>query len=636
MAEAARSPIPAQATPLDANQPTARDAALATPGSRWAVAVLLFIALVLRLAHWWAVRRVPFVASLAVDSAEYDRWAQSIAAGDWLGHGVFFQAPLYPYLLALIYKLFGHHLDAVYLTQIAAAVGGCYALARAGRVMIGPREGLLAAGLAAVYGPFLFYDVQLLKESFAVTVTCFLLWALATARRRTAGSAAWLTAGVFAGVLALLRENALLAAPALLLLTWPPAVGKERWRRCARHSALFLLGAALPLLPVALRNGMVGGSYLPTTFQGGVNFYIGNNAHADGTYRPIVAGKQIPELERREPIRLAQQEVGRTLTSGEVSGFWMRKALAWARSHPATFARLQLRKLGLFWSWYEWPDTVDYYDIRSQSPVFRLPLLEFGGATLLALAGLVLSRGGRGPLLPATLFVAAWALATVVFFVFARYRLPAVPALLLLGALPLATLAKAFGDRTLLTRPRARLSTVALTAWCLAAFVMPRCMGFAPRMDLVHYNLARLAEEAGQPLVAQAEYRATLELDPHAFLAWLNLGTQAARARQWQAALVCVQRAAALAPDSDDAESNLGGVYLAIGRLDAARAHLDRALALNPGSIQALQNAAVLRLQAGDVAGAAALNRRLLAFDPENPAARRLARRLAAQGAPTR
>src|SRR5690349_10881095 len=63
---------------------------------------ILGVALLVRLAHWVAVRGEPFFAQLAMDSQEYDRWAQAIAGGNWLGSQVFFQAPLYPYLVAAV------------------------------------------------------------------------------------------------------------------------------------------------------------------------------------------------------------------------------------------------------------------------------------------------------------------------------------------------------------------------------------------------------------------------------------------------------------------------------------------------------------------------------------------------------
>jgi tetratricopeptide (TPR) repeat protein len=617
-------------------------------GRRTLLAVLA-VALGLRLAHWAAVRGAPFVGRLVMDSQEYDRWARGIAAGDWLGSGVFFQAPLYPYLVAAIYRIAGARPDAVYLFQIVLSVAGIYALYRAARLMAGERTGLAAAGLAAVYGPLVFYDVQLLKESPATAVVCFLLWTIAAAREehtrrspaqddgaggRTKEGGLWLLAGLLMGALTLLRENALLVAPLLLPLAWgrPYGVEGSRLRAAGWRSGAFVLGIALALAPVALRNGRVGGSYLPTTFQGGVNFFIGNNAAADGAYHPIVPGKQIPALERQEPIRLAEEAMGRRLSAGEVSRFWLGRALEWARRNPGSFLRLQARKLAMFFRGYEWPDAVDYYWIASLSPVFRLPLLEYGGALILAAAGVLLALGERRrapdrDLAPALVFLGAWVLSTIAFFLFSRYRLPAVPALLVLGGLPVAALVVAWQ-----TRRRGAAAGWALV--CLAALVLPRLAGYGPRLDLVHYNLARLAEERGEAERAAAEYRAALAADPGNFLAYLNLGNLAARRGDLAAALPLYGKAAALEPRSDDAESNLGGAYLALGRPAEAAAHLDRALTLNPENLSALHNRALLALRLGDLETARAMNRRELAVAPESPAARRLAARLAAP--PTR
>lgn len=571
-----------------------------TPGERRLLLLLLAAALAVRLAHWWAVRDEPFFASLVMDSQEYDRWAREIAAGDWLGTQVFFQAPLYPYLLAALYSVFGPSLDAIYLAQIALAVAGCWALYRAGREMGGERVGLAAAALAAFYGPFLFHDVHLLKESAAVTVTCFLLWALAARR-------SWLAAGLLLGALALLRENALLLLPFIL----PLAAG----RGFIRKSAALVAGLALALLPVALRNGIVGGDFLPTTFQGGVNFYIGNNPDADGTYRPIVPGRQIPSLERREPVRIAQQELGRELTPAEVSAFWQGKALAWAAADPAGFLRLQAHKLGMYWSWYEWPDAVDYYWVRRRSPALRWTApVELGALSLLALAGLWMIRRRPGPFAPALLFALGWMLSTVAFFLFSRYRLPAVPALMLLAAVAVARLFE-----------RPRIAGIAGIAGILA---LPHLAGFEPRLDLVHYNLGRIEDERGDADAAREHYKAAFILNPRDFLACLNLGNHAARRGDWLTALRFYDRAEKLEPSSDDVQSNLGGVYLALGELAQAAARFDRALALNPQNLSALHNQALLRLRQGDGAGARELNRRLLEIEPENPAALRLRERL--------
>jgi len=571
----------------------------------WILLGILAVALALRLAHFVAVHDQPFFAQLAMDSQEYDRWAKEIASGQWIGSEVFFQAPLYPYVLAVGYTLAGHRLDVVYLFQIALAVFGIFALYRAARTMANERLALIAAALAALYGPFLFYDVQVLKESLAVTVAAGLLWALATA-----GTARqWLGAGALLGVLSLLRENAMLLAPFLVPLAWRPDGGL---RRLAPRAATFLAGMILVLAPVAVRNGLVGGAWLPTSNQGGVNFYIGNNPTADGTWRPMVPGKQIPALERLEPQRLAEQASGRTLSPAEVSSFWLHRALHWAADHPVDFVRLQFRKLGRYFDWYEQPDAVDYYWLRGLSPVYRLPLIEFSTLSVLAVAGLWISRRNLRRFVPCFLFASGWIVSTVVFFPFSRYRLPLVPAILPLAAIPVASAWDVW---------RAHRRGWAFGAAGIAAAFALSLVPYAPKMDLVHYNLARLAEERGDEAGAREHYQAAYDADPRNFMACLNLGNTAVRRGDWPTALRLFREARALEPLSDDVEANLGGALLATDVLDEAAAHFEQALRLNPQNRAALHNEAMLLARRGDIAGARALVERLLALDPNDAGA---------------
>ena len=573
---------------------------------------ILAVALALRLAHFIAVHDKPFFAQLAEDSQEYDRWAQEIASGQWVGSDVFLQAPLYPYALAVIYTVLGHRPDAVYLLQIALAMLGIFALHRATRTMAGERLALIAAALAALYGPFLFYDALLLKESSAVVVTAGLLWVLAAADtpRR------WLGAGALLGVLSLLRENALLLAPFLLPLGWQPSAGM---RKAAPRAAAFLLGMAFVLAPVAIRNGLLGGAWLPTSNQGGVNFYIGNNETADGTYRPMVPGKQSTLLDRLEPKRIAEQESGRTLSPGEVSSFWLQRALRWASNHPVDFVLLQFRKLGRYFDWYEQPDTVDYYWVRDISPVYRLPLIEFSTLSVLAVAGLWLSRRNLRRFAPCLLFASGWLVSTVVFFPYARFRLPLVPAILPLAAIPLASAWDAWRERR-----RGFSYGILGIAGAFAVSLVP----YAPKMDLVHYNLGRLAEERGDETGAREHYQAAYDADPRNFLACLNLGNTAVRRGDWATALRLFREARALEAASDDVEANLGGALLATGALDEAAAHFEQALRLNPQNRAALHNHALLLARRGDIAGARALIERLLALDPKDASAVKLREKL--------
>ena len=583
--------------------------------------------MLLRLLHWWTLRDAPFVGQPVLDSAEYDRWARQIAGGDWRGEGAFFQAPFYPYLMATVYAVVGPRPSAVYLLQIVAAVAAIWALWRCGLRLAGWEVGLAAAALAALCGVLVFHDALLLKESLAVSATAFLLLALVAAREAGAPLRRWLGAGLLLGLLVELRENALLLVPLVLALPWlrsddgaappnasmpgtgagapdapvmitsnagelPPRPGSLARGRALTASASLLAGVVLALAPIAIRNVVVTGEPLLTSFQGGVNFWIGNNPDADGTYRPLVAGRQVPERERAEAVRLAEQAAGRELAPREVSRYWLRRALAWAAREPGAFLRLQARKLALFWSPYEWPDTVDYAWVRTQSPALRAAFVERGALSLLALAGLWLVRRQLRRWAPVLVVLAGWMAATVAFFLFSRYRLPAVPALALLAAVPVARVIEA-------ARARRRVAAGAGTVAMVAALALPHAFMPPPRLDLVHGNLGRLAEQRGDASAAEAHYRAALAAAPDDLLALLGLGNAAARGRRFDEALALYSRAVAAHPGSPEALANLGAAELALGRVDAAERDLRRALALDPAQPQATRNLALLLARRG-------------------------------------
>jgi 4-amino-4-deoxy-L-arabinose transferase-like glycosyltransferase len=578
--------------------------------------IILLLALTIRLIHWMDVQEDPFIAHLVMDSEEYDRWAKEIAGGSWLGSEVFFQAPLYPYFLAVVYSLFGHSLDAVYLIQIFISLLGIYALYRAGKKLAGEKIGLAAAALSALYGVFVFYDVQLLKESLAVTLVCLLLWILAEARERK-GWTLWIWAGVVCGFLSLLRENMLLIVPFLLLLAIRPSEGFFAF---LRRGVALVLGTVLILLPVAFRNWKVGGNFLPTTFQGGVNFYIGNNPRANGTYQPLSPGKQVPAYERTEPVRLAEKEAGRQLEPYEVSNFWLRKSLDWAKKNPADFLKLQAKKIQMFWSWYEWPDAVDYYYIKKTSVIYKLPLFEFGSISFLALIGLWFVRGRLDRFFPVLLFIGMWMASTAIFFLFSRYRLPAVPGLILMGA---AGIEPVFSSWNKNRRQSGLVLGLVVLALALPLLVKPQ-----PKEDLVFYNLALVYEKMGNTVLAVQNYKNAYAANPNDFLSCINLGNLAAKENKWAEALEWFKKAESIESKAEGVHINLGNAYIALGQYEEAEKAFDRAFSINPENIEALHNKAILFALKKQYQEALEINERVLQLSPDWPPALRFRERI--------
>jgi len=551
-----------------------------------------------------------------LDSEEYDRWAREIAEGNWLGSEVFFQAPLYPYFIAVVYSLFGHSKDAIYLIQIFICLLGIYALYRAGKKLAGEKVGLAAAALSAFYGVYLFYDVQLLKESLAVTLVCILLWVLAEARE-SKGLTLWIWAGVICGFLSLLRENMLLIVPFLLLLAIRP---RERFSAFFLRSLVLILGTGIVLVPVAYRNWKVGGNFLPTTFQGGVNFYIGNNPQANGTYQPLSPGKQVPSYERTEPIRLAEKELGRQLEPYEVSNFWLRKSIDWAKKNPADFLKLQAKKAQMFWSWYEWPDAVDYYYVKQTSIIYKLPLLEFGSISFLALIGLWFIRRRLHAFFPVLLFVVMWMASTAVFFLFSRYRLPAVPGLILIGAAGIGSVFAYWNQN--------RKQSVIVLGLVVLALGAPLFVNPKPKEDLVFYNLALVYQKMGNTAKAVQNYKNAYSANPNDFLSCINLGNLSADQKRWDEALAWYKKAEAIESKAEGVHVNIGNAYVALGKYDEAEKAFDRAFTINPENIEALHNKAILLAMKKQYRDALEINERVLQLAPDWPPAIRFRERL--------
>jgi hypothetical protein len=214
----------------------------------------------------------------------------------------------------------------------------------------------------------------------------------------------WLGFGALSGLGALLRGNLLVLLP--FLCAWPflrSGLAGGAWRRGARAAALVAAGAALVLLPVALRNLHVGGAFVLTTSGAGTNFYGGNNAQNPyGRPTEFTWVRGIPRHEPDDWRHEAERRLGRELAPDEVSAYWLGETLRSMRADPLMHARILWNKLRLTLSRHEVPDNHHLAWDGRYVPLLRLPLPGFELWGSLALAGALLWCLGRrgGVLLP--------------------------------------------------------------------------------------------------------------------------------------------------------------------------------------------------------------------------------------------
>jgi hypothetical protein len=421
--------------------------------AKWVLPAVLVLAAAFRLAHVMALSQTPFFENLGLDPLVYDEWGQRIAAGDWIGSRIFYQDPLYPYFLGVLYAIFGRHLMLVYLLQVGFGVATCWLTGLLGRRMFGVATGNLAALMSALFLPSIFYEAQIEKTFLSVfLVAAFLVLVLDPRMGARMG------AGAVLALASLTRANLILFIPAGVGMLLFERLGRRSRHRSAadqdtppspvsydflrmpeergmRQAAAFFAGAALVLLPIVLRNYYVEGQWVLTTSQAGQNFYIGNNPmNTTGSYIVPPSIRPDPRYEETDFRAAAEKATGRKLTPQEVSQYWWDLSFEHMRKDPVFAQMMMLRKFMVFWNDYEIPDNLNMYLLERWSWVLRLPLLGIGALTALAVLGGAVWFREKVEVRILVGFTAIYCVTVVAFFVFSRYRIQIVPVLVVLAA----------------------------------------------------------------------------------------------------------------------------------------------------------------------------------------------------------
>lgn len=428
---------------------------------RWALGLAL-ASFVLRLAWIAEASGLPWFELAETDDYVFREGARRIAAGDWLLEGEDLRfGPAYFYFLALVRLVLG---DGPFAPRLLQAVGGAFAVLLAwdaARRVVSPREALVAAGLAAFYGPTIFFDAQLLPETGMIL--CHALFLAACARGLTGPRAAlgpWLVAGAAIGVSVTLRPNAALVALVGLAAALLPR-GEEPRRDRARRAAAFVLATSLAVAPILVRSTLATGSPA-LAGTAGLNLFIGNGPGATGVLRvpPEVPLADSPGAQFVAFEAEAERATGRDLTLAEVDAYWIDRTLDHVLAHPVDATWLLLRKVRLAWNAREISIVVSYDFCREIAPVLT-PLVGFGVLGPLAMVGVgsALARRRRIVLpsdaerdatrvarLVAVLSVIG-TLGIAVFFMGDRYRVPLVPFAVVAAAVGVRELVEIAGRR---------------------------------------------------------------------------------------------------------------------------------------------------------------------------------------------
>ncbi len=376
------------------------------------------------------------------DQISYDALARSLLAGrgysftkNWYpftppntptAHWSF----LYPLYLAGTYAITGYHPLAARLLQ--GAVGGallCFLVYKIGRRVADENTGLVAAGLAGVYGYFIYYNVALMTETFSVVLILLTLY-LSIELKENPTPILWVGLGLSLGLAALLRQTVLLFAPFLLLWLFLELRARGiRWWYCALPVVIIFL----VISPWTLRNYLVYREFLLLNSNAGYALYASNNPSLGTDWRNELVVVPVP----KELAGQNEAQLDRALTQ---------KGLEFILADPKRYLSLTLNK------------TLEYVRFWPSSDSSRISnlnrVLSFGLYLPFMVLGLFLSVSRWRNFVPLYLFIVIHTGIHLLSWPSPRYRLPVDAILMVFAGLTLIELAKLFKAR------RRRLSPI--------------------------------------------------------------------------------------------------------------------------------------------------------------------------------
>jgi 4-amino-4-deoxy-L-arabinose transferase-like glycosyltransferase len=369
---------------------------------RNALAVVFLVALAIRLAFLFVVlplapRLVPGLStSPGMTFDGYHDIAQQLLEGHGFalpehGGATAARAPLYPFFLATVYRLFGTQIPVVLALHALIGALTCVVVLLLGRELYGPVAGLIAGLVFCVMPLQLWWSQYVLSETmltFLLTAAVFAL--VRFGRRRDPASA--VTAGLLIGIAALC--NSVILPFPLLLLAATIVLGRRMRLPSWRGALLVAFASAAVVLPWTTRNALRFHALIPVSWGYGLQSFK-SWAWADrlsaGGWDNL-AGldddadmKVLSALEAHGLVRGAATdkfaEYRHTMTlPRDEDALLARLAVERARRDPAGAFRRMPMNLWFFWT----------LSIRPMTPILVFDL------TLLALALVGIAATARG------------------------------------------------------------------------------------------------------------------------------------------------------------------------------------------------------------------------------------------------
>lgn len=263
--------------------------------------------------------------------------------------------PLYPFFIAVIYKIFGVNPSIVYIFQILLSTITGYLIYRIGKRLSSKRVGIIALIIFSFFWETAHMNLTLMSENLhwllLAALTAFLLESKLNRNNH------FILLGIIFGLIILNRPASLMLLPLITLwLLW-----KNINFRTFKNLFITYIVFVLILVPWTIRNYKVFGEFVFVYAEGGINVWMGNYPQSGGSYnipRPNIPG-QIPILKNTG----AKAEIER-------DNYYYSKAYEYILSDPIEAIDTDFRKILRTFPLYR-PITLNETIPRGQWPLAR-------------------------------------------------------------------------------------------------------------------------------------------------------------------------------------------------------------------------------------------------------------------------
>jgi hypothetical protein len=316
---------------------------------------------------------------------ETGRIARALAAG--LGYSsplvvdsgpTAWMTPLYPLLLAGVFKLFGilSFESLLVITAIDCAFSAltAWVVWAIARRAFSPTCGVTAGWIWTLLPSAVFYPVAWVWDT-SMSALIFALIVLASMHLlETERTSAWAGCGALWGIGAMVNASIVSTLP--FVLGWNVAEVRRRSARWMKLTLVTLLLFAVVIAPWFVRNYMVFHKLILFRSNLGLELWLGNNPMNPGVWSWWLHPNDDPG-ERKLYVSM-----------GEIPYMAMkqREAVGWIRTHPVTFVEQSFRRFVDNWTGFDEPVTSlagrPYYVVLTMALDALFPLFALPGALL--------------------------------------------------------------------------------------------------------------------------------------------------------------------------------------------------------------------------------------------------------------